>query len=38
MGENGRRSEGGTQRWSDVAHAYLEACVRWFPELTVTRM
>jgi glycosyltransferase involved in cell wall biosynthesis len=38
MGQNGRRSEGGTMRWSEVARAYLEACVGWFPELTVTRM
>jgi glycosyltransferase involved in cell wall biosynthesis len=38
MGQHGRRSEGGAPRWSDVAHVYLEACVGWFPELTVTRM
>jgi glycosyltransferase involved in cell wall biosynthesis len=38
MGENGRRGEGGTQRWSEVARHYLESCVAWFPELTVTRM
>lgn len=38
MGANGRRSEGGTMRWSDVAHHYLEACVHWFPELGVTLM
>jgi glycosyltransferase involved in cell wall biosynthesis len=38
MGQNGRRSEGGTLRWIEVAHHYLEACVTWFPELTVTRM
>lgn len=38
MGQHGRRSEGGTLRWGDVARVYLEACVGWFPELTVTRM
>jgi glycosyltransferase involved in cell wall biosynthesis len=38
MGQNGRRSEGGTLRWSEVAHHYLQGCVSWFPELTVTRM
>jgi glycosyltransferase involved in cell wall biosynthesis len=38
MGENGRRGEGGTERWSEVARHYLENCVAWFPELTVTRM
>jgi glycogen(starch) synthase len=38
MGQNGRRSEGGTMRWSEVALHYLEACVHWFPELTVKRM
>lgn len=38
MGQNGRRSEGGTMRWSEVARQYLESCVGWFPELTVRRM
>jgi glycosyltransferase involved in cell wall biosynthesis len=38
MGQNGRRNEGGTLRWSDVARQYLEACVGWFPELTVTNL
>jgi glycosyltransferase involved in cell wall biosynthesis len=38
MGQNGRRSEGGTLRWIEVAHHYLESCVNWFPELTTTRM
>jgi glycosyltransferase involved in cell wall biosynthesis len=38
MGQNGRRSEGGSLRWIEVAHHYLESCVTWFPELTVTRM
>jgi glycogen(starch) synthase len=38
MGQNGRRSEGATMRWSEVARQYLESCVAWFPELTVTRM
>ena len=38
MGQNGRRSEGGTMRWSEVARQYLELCVAWFPELTVTRL
>lgn len=38
MGHHGRRSEGGTLRWSEVAHVYLEACANWFPELTITRM
>jgi glycosyltransferase involved in cell wall biosynthesis len=38
MGQNGRRSEGGTMRWSEVARQYLESCVAWFPELTVRRM
>jgi glycosyltransferase involved in cell wall biosynthesis len=38
MGQNGRRSEGGTLRWIEVARQYLESCVTWFPELTVTRM
>lgn len=38
MGQHGRRSEGGTLRWGDVARVYLEACVGWFPELTVTRL
>lgn len=38
MGQHGRRSEGGTLRWNEVAQAYLEACVNWFPELTVTRL
>jgi glycosyltransferase involved in cell wall biosynthesis len=38
MGQNGRRSESGTLRWIEVAHHYLESCVTWFPELTVTRM
>lgn len=38
MGQNGRRSEGSTMRWSEVARQYLESCVSWFPELTVTRM
>jgi glycogen(starch) synthase len=38
MGQNGRRGEAGALRWSEVAGHYLEACVGWFPELTVTRM
>jgi glycosyltransferase involved in cell wall biosynthesis len=38
MGQNGRHGEGGTERWSEVARHYLEACVGWFPELTVRRM
>jgi glycosyltransferase involved in cell wall biosynthesis len=38
MGHNGRRGEGSTLRWSEVAQHYLEACVGWFPELTVTQM
>jgi glycogen(starch) synthase len=38
MGQNGRRGEAGALRWSEVARHYLEACVGWFPELTVTRM
>lgn len=38
MGQNGRRNEGGQLRWSEVAHQYLESCVHWFSELTVTRM
>jgi len=38
MGQAGRRSEPGALRWSEVAHHYLEGCVSWFPELTVTRM
>jgi glycogen(starch) synthase len=38
MGREGRRSDGATMRWSDVAGHYLECCVGWFPELTVTRM
>jgi glycosyltransferase involved in cell wall biosynthesis len=38
MGQNGRRSEGGTLRWIEVAHHYLESCVSWFPELTVKRL
>jgi len=37
MRQNGRRSEGGTLRWSEVARVYLESCVSWFPELSVTR-
>jgi glycosyltransferase involved in cell wall biosynthesis len=38
MGQNGRRGEGGALRWSEVAQHYLEACVGWFPELTITQM
>jgi glycosyltransferase involved in cell wall biosynthesis len=38
MGQNGRHGEGGTLQWSEVAQHYLEACVGWFPELTVTQM
>jgi glycogen(starch) synthase len=38
MGQNGRRSEGGTMRWSEVIRHYLESCVTWFPELTVRQM
>jgi glycosyltransferase involved in cell wall biosynthesis len=38
MGQNGRRSESGSLRWIEVAQQYLESCVSWFPELTVTRM
>jgi glycosyltransferase involved in cell wall biosynthesis len=38
MGQNARRSEGATMRWSEVARHYLESCVAWFPELTVTRL
>jgi glycosyltransferase involved in cell wall biosynthesis len=38
MGQNGRRSESGALRWIEVAHHYLESCVSWFPELTVTRL
>ncbi len=38
MGQHGRRSEAGAPRWSDVAKVYLDGCVGWFPELTVTRM
>ncbi len=38
MGQNGRRGEAGALRWSEVAGHYLDACIGWFPELTVTRM
>jgi glycosyltransferase involved in cell wall biosynthesis len=38
MGQHGRRSEGGTLRWSEVARGYLEACSVWFPELTIRRL
>jgi glycosyltransferase involved in cell wall biosynthesis len=38
MGQNGRRSDGGASRWSEVAKYYLTSCVHWFPELTVKRL
>jgi glycosyltransferase involved in cell wall biosynthesis len=38
MGQAGRQSEGVAPRWGEVAGQYLEACVHWFPELTVTQM
>jgi glycogen(starch) synthase len=33
MGHNGRRSDGGAPRWSEVAQHYLELCANCFPEL-----
>jgi hypothetical protein len=33
MGQNGRRSDGGAPRWSEVALHYLELCAACFPEL-----
>lgn len=36
MGRNGKRGEGSTQSWSDVARHYLELCAHCFPELTAT--
>ncbi|MFM7148968.1 MAG: glycosyltransferase family 4 protein, partial [Gemmataceae bacterium] len=38
MGQLARREDGGTPRWCDVAQHYLQGCVEWFPELTMTRM
>jgi glycogen(starch) synthase len=38
MGQNGRRYDGGTPRWTEVARVWLESCETWFPELTVLRM
>ena len=37
MGRNGRRGEGSTPSWSEVARHYLELCADCFPELTATR-
>jgi glycosyltransferase involved in cell wall biosynthesis len=37
MGNNGRRSDSASLKWDEVAGHYLEACVSWFPELTVTK-
>jgi glycosyltransferase involved in cell wall biosynthesis len=36
MGQNGRRSDGGAPRWSEVARHYLELCAASFPQLTET--
>jgi hypothetical protein len=38
MGQNGRRREGDSLKWDEVAGHYLEACVSWFPELTERRL
>jgi glycosyltransferase involved in cell wall biosynthesis len=36
MGRDGKRGEGSTQSWSEVARHYLELCAHCFPELTAT--
>ncbi len=36
MGQNGRRHEGSSVMWSEVARHYLELCGAQFPELTET--
>src|SRR5262249_29797641 len=38
MGSNGRHGTAGSLQWSEVSHHYLEGCVSWFPELTVTQL
>ena len=38
MGEAGRRRQDEALEWDEVAGHYLESCVRWFPELTRTRL
>jgi glycogen(starch) synthase len=38
MGQNGRRSDSGAPRWSEVARHYLELCAASFPQLTETWM
>jgi glycogen(starch) synthase len=37
MGNQGRRSDGSSRSWSDVARYYLEFCAMRFPELTETQ-
>jgi hypothetical protein len=37
MGNNGRRTEGGTVSWEEVARHYLELCTVCFPELQETQ-
>jgi glycosyltransferase involved in cell wall biosynthesis len=36
MGRNGKRGEGSSQSWSEVARHYLDLCAHCFPELTFT--
>jgi glycosyltransferase involved in cell wall biosynthesis len=38
MGQNGRHGAAGAPQWAEVAQRYLEGCVWWFPELTVTQL
>jgi hypothetical protein len=38
MGQNGRRSDGPTPRWTEVTRHYLELCAALFPELSETRL
>jgi hypothetical protein len=37
MGQNGRRGDGATVVWGDVARHYLDLCARFFPDLREDR-